>query len=32
MPSDVTLWGALIAGIAATVLLWIIAYAIGGGR
>jgi len=25
-------WGALIAGIAATVLLWIVAYAIGGGR
>ena len=25
-------WGALIAGISATVLLWIVAYAIGGGR
>jgi len=25
-------WGALIAGISATVLLWIIAYVIGGGR
>ena len=25
-------WGALIAGITATVLLWIVAYAIGGGR
>jgi len=25
-------WGALIAGISATILLWIIAYAIGGGR
>ena len=25
-------WGALIAGIAATVLLWVAAYAIGGGR
>jgi succinate dehydrogenase / fumarate reductase cytochrome b subunit len=25
-------WGALIAGISATLLLWIIAYAIGGGR
>ena len=25
-------WGALIAGISLTVLLWIVAYAIGGGR
>ena len=25
-------WAALIAGISATVLLWIVAYAIGGGR
>ncbi|MCC8937400.1 Succinate dehydrogenase cytochrome b556 subunit [Bradyrhizobium ivorense] len=25
-------WGALIAGISATVLVWIIAYAVGGGR
>jgi len=25
-------WGALIAGIAATILLWIVAYVIGGGR
>ena len=25
-------WGALIGGIALTVLVWIIAYAIGGGR
>lgn len=25
-------WGALIAGISLTVLVWIIAYAIGGGR
>ena len=25
-------WGALIAGISATVLLWIVAYMIGGGR
>jgi succinate dehydrogenase / fumarate reductase cytochrome b subunit len=25
-------WGALIGGIALTVLIWIIAYAIGGGR
>jgi succinate dehydrogenase / fumarate reductase, cytochrome b subunit len=25
-------WGALIAGISATVLLWIVAYAIGGAR
>ena len=25
-------WGALIAGISLTVLLWIAAYAIGGGR
>ena len=25
-------WGALVAGISATVLLWIVAYMIGGGR
>ena len=25
-------WGALIAGIALTVLVWIVAYTIGGGR
>ncbi len=25
-------WGALLAGIAATVLIWIIAFAVGGGR
>ena len=25
-------WGALIAGISLTVLLWIVAYAVGGGR
>ncbi|MGN8546282.1 succinate dehydrogenase, cytochrome b556 subunit [Bradyrhizobium sp. 13971] len=25
-------WGALVAGIALTVLIWIIAYAVGGGR
>ena len=25
-------WGALLAGIALTVLVWIVAYAIGGGR
>jgi succinate dehydrogenase / fumarate reductase cytochrome b subunit len=25
-------WGALIGGVALTVLVWIIAYAVGGGR
>ena len=25
-------WGALVAGISATILLWVAAYAIGGGR